>query len=90
MWEDTNSGDKAYHQEFSEYMDNIQDARTAYDMINDYRNGYYVGTVGLFTFPSWPIKAAIALGATLAAVQLLAMAVQALGSAMRPDSEPRT
>ncbi|MDN2567613.1 TRAP transporter small permease [Aquibium sp. A9E412] len=66
------------------------DYGTIPNMINDYRNGYYVGTVGLFTFPSWPIKAAIALGATLAAVQLLAMAVQALGSAMRPDSEPRT
>ncbi|MVA96016.1 TRAP transporter small permease subunit [Nitratireductor sp. CAU 1489] len=47
-------------------------------IINDYRNGYYIGTVGLFTFPSWPIKAAIALGASLAAVQLMAIAVRAV------------
>ena len=35
MWGD--SDDAAYHQQYSEYMDTIQDARTAYDMINDYR-----------------------------------------------------
>lgn len=48
------------------------------NMINDYTNSYYIGTVGLFTFPSWPIKAAIAAGAGLAGIQLLAMAMNFL------------
>jgi len=44
--------------------------------MNDYNNNYYVGTVGLFTFPSWPIKASIAVGATLAGIQLMAVALK--------------
>lgn len=48
------------------------------NMITDFTNNYYVGTVGLFTFPSWPIKAAIALGAALAGIQLLATALKFL------------
>ena len=51
---------------------------TVPNMINDYANNYYIGTVGLFTFPSWPIKAAIAAGAALAGIQLLAMAMNFL------------
>jgi TRAP-type C4-dicarboxylate transport system permease small subunit len=51
---------------------------TVPNMINDYNNDYYVGTVGLFTFPSWPIKAAISVGATLAGIQLLAMTLNSL------------
>ena len=47
-------------------------------MIIDFNNNYYVGTAGLFTFPSWPIKASIAIGAGLATLQLLAMAARAL------------
>ena len=46
------------------------------NMMNDYNNNYYVGTVGLFTFPSWPIKASIAVGATLAGIQLMAVALK--------------
>jgi TRAP-type C4-dicarboxylate transport system permease small subunit len=39
-------------------------------MLNDYRQGYYIGTVGIFTFPSWPTKAVIAVGVILTALQL--------------------
>lgn len=47
-------------------------------MLNDYRNGYYTGTVGIFTFPSWPVKAVIALGVLLTALQLVLFAVRAV------------
>lgn len=38
--------------------------------INDYRNGYFIGTVGIFTFPAWPTRAVIAIGVILTAIQL--------------------
>ncbi len=61
---------------------------TVPNMINDYTNNYYVGTVGLFTFPSWPIKASIAVGATLAGVQLLAMTLNSLTRVVKDRRQP--
>lgn len=42
--------------------------------IADYRSGSYVGTVGIFTFPSWPVKAIVGAGSVLTGLQLLMMA----------------
>jgi len=42
--------------------------------------GEFVGTVGNFTFPTWPVKAAILVGATLLLLQFLARPIRrALG-----------
>ena len=46
-------------------------------MMTDFRNGYYVGTAGIFTFPAWPVKAVIALGVILTALQLIVFAIRA-------------
>lgn len=35
-------------------------------LVQSYQRGYYIGTRGLFTFPDWPLKALIVLGATAA------------------------
>lgn len=42
--------------------------------ISDYRSGSYSGTVGIFTFPSWPVKAVVGAGSVLTGLQLLLMA----------------
>ena len=47
-------------------------------IIKDYERGYYVGTVGLFTFPSWPTKVIVAIGVVLTGIQLLIAALRAL------------
>jgi len=47
-------------------------------VISDYRNGSYNGTVGIFTFPSWPVKAVAAAGSVLTGLQLLWMAANSL------------
>lgn len=47
-------------------------------IIKDYERGYYVGTVGLFTFPSWPTKVVVAIGVVLTGIQLVVAALRAL------------
>ena len=44
----------------------------------DYERGYYVGTVGLFTFPVWPTKLVVAIGVILTGIQLFFAALRAL------------
>jgi len=56
-------------------------------IITDYNRGYYIGTVGIFTFPSWPTKAIIAIGVILTGLQLLFMAVRAIFSSDNQDGE---
>lgn len=46
-------------------------------IFNDYRRGFYVGTPGLFTFPTWPSKLMIAIGLVVTSIQLALMAVRA-------------
>lgn len=48
--------------------------------INDYRQGYYIGTQGLFTLPSWPVKAVIALGAIVSGLTLAISVARQFGS----------
>lgn len=47
-------------------------------IVQDYERGYYVGTVGLFTFPSWPTKVVVAIGVILTGIHLLFAALRAL------------
>ncbi|MBI4274819.1 MAG: TRAP transporter small permease subunit [Rhizobiales bacterium] len=35
-------------------------------LIQSYQRGYYLGTQGIFTFPDWPLKALIVVGAAFA------------------------
>ncbi len=37
-------------------------------MMSEYESGYFIGTPGIFTFPAWPINAAIVAGAALAGI----------------------
>lgn len=46
-------------------------------IFNDYRRGFYVGTPGLFTFPTWPSKLMIAIGLVVTSIQLALMAARA-------------
>ena len=43
-----------------------------------FRNDEFVGIEGMFTFPIWPMRAVVVLGAALAAVQYLLLVVQDL------------
>lgn len=52
-------------------------------IIKDYDRGYYVGTAGLFTFPTWPTKVIIAIGVLLTAIQLVIAAIRALFGDLR-------
>ena len=45
-----------------------------------YSRGDFVGAVGDFTAPTWPVKAMLALGAALLALQFLARIVRRFGS----------
>jgi len=57
-------------------------------LVGDYVNDYHVGTPGLFTFPSWPVKFVIVAGGALTAVQFLLKAAGAGRMALRrPDTE---
>jgi len=38
----------------------------------------YLGVEGVFTFPTWPMRAVVLLGAALAAVQYLLLVIQDL------------
>ncbi len=50
-------------------------------MIDAYRNAEYLGTVGLFTAPVWPMRLAVFAGATLTALQYLVNATASLRAA---------
>lgn len=45
----------------------------------------FLGVQGLFTFPTWPMRAVVVLGATLAALQYLLLALQDAREAARHD-----
>lgn len=56
----------------------------------DFERGSYSGTVGIFTFPSWPVKAIVGVGSVLTGLQLLLISLQsfALGADAQLE-EPR-
>jgi TRAP-type C4-dicarboxylate transport system permease small subunit len=45
-------------------------------LLRAWRDDEFLGVQGLFTFPTWPMRAVVVLGAALAAVQYLLLAVQ--------------
>jgi len=47
-------------------------------MMNDYEAGYFIGTPGIFTFPSWPLSAVVVAGAALAGLQFMLRAGAAI------------
>ena len=46
--------------------------------IDEYLAHEYVGTMGLFTFPAWPITLFIAIGCLFGCLQLVRLALRAL------------
>jgi TRAP-type mannitol/chloroaromatic compound transport system permease small subunit len=42
--------------------------------IDAYESNFYVGTIGVFTFPEWPMFFLVALGCLMTAIQFLALA----------------
>jgi TRAP-type mannitol/chloroaromatic compound transport system permease small subunit len=45
-------------------------------MIEAYERSYYIGNRGIFTFPEWPLKALVVLGATLSMLCFLVRTAQ--------------
>ena len=45
-------------------------------MVEAYSNGYYVGTIGVFTLPTWPTFAVVVFCSGVMALQYLVMALQ--------------
>ncbi len=48
--------------------------------------GDFVGTEGVFTVPTWPMRLAVIVGATVAAIQYLVFAIGFLRDAVRSDT----
>lgn len=53
-------------------------------MIGEYVSGHFIGTPGMFTFPQWPISAALVAGSALAAVHFLLRAIVSFGAILNP------
>lgn len=51
-----------------------------------WRNDEFLGVEGIFTFPTWPMRAVVVLGAGLTALQYALLAVQDWREAVRDDS----
>jgi TRAP-type mannitol/chloroaromatic compound transport system permease small subunit len=55
----------------------------------DLSRGEYIGVPGIATLPTWPFRALILLGMTVATVQCALQLVRALRQAVTPPQEPR-
>lgn len=55
-------------------------------LLSEYASNYFIGTPGMFTFPAWPIRAAIVAGATLAGMHFLIRAVRAAKAVFIPTT----
>lgn len=51
--------------------------------------GEYIGVPGIATVPTWPFRALILLGMTVAAIQCAIQVVRALRSAVKPSESPQ-
>ncbi len=54
--------------------------------VRSWANSEFLGIEGVFTFPTWPMRGVVILGATLAAVQYLLLAAQDARDAIRHRS----
>jgi TRAP-type mannitol/chloroaromatic compound transport system permease small subunit len=52
-------------------------------LLRSWNNSEFLGIEGVFTFPTWPIRAVVVLGATLAAVQYALLVLEDLRQAAR-------
>lgn len=59
-------------------------------MMSEYSSGYFIGTPGIFTFPSWPINAAIIAGAALAGLHFTIRGVVAFLQIFKPTPNGST
>lgn len=57
--------------------------------VRSWTNNEFLGIEGVFTFPTWPMRGVVILGAALAAVQYLLMAAQDARDAIRHRELPR-
>jgi TRAP-type mannitol/chloroaromatic compound transport system permease small subunit len=55
-------------------------------LANDFAHGEFIGIIGIATMPTSPFRALIFLGATIAAVQFVLMAVSRLRAAVGPGA----
>ena len=56
-------------------------------LIQSYQRGYFIGVRGVFTFPDWPMKAVIVVGAAAALLCFLVRARQLWRGAIRPIAD---
>ncbi len=55
----------------------------------NFMRGEYIGVPGIVTVPTWPFRALILVGMTVAAVQCAIQLVQALRQVVHPQEQPR-
>lgn len=56
-------------------------------VIDDYVNGHYLGNVGLFIAPTWPLKLIVVIGASVLCIQYLLSAWEDLNRARNPRKD---
>jgi TRAP-type mannitol/chloroaromatic compound transport system permease small subunit len=57
-------------------------------LVKAWNGGEYVGIEGVFTAPTWPVKAIVVAGCAVTAIQYLLHALAAMRAALSPASEP--
>jgi TRAP-type mannitol/chloroaromatic compound transport system permease small subunit len=55
-------------------------------LVQSYQRGYFIGVRGVFTFPDWPLKAVVVLGATATLLCFIVRAVQLWRGAVGPSA----
>jgi TRAP-type mannitol/chloroaromatic compound transport system permease small subunit len=64
--------------------------------IQSFEGGFYIGAVGVFAFPEWPVRLTLFVGCGLMGIQFLLMASDAIAAALgypsgeRDGEEPRS
>jgi TRAP-type mannitol/chloroaromatic compound transport system permease small subunit len=56
-------------------------------LVQSYQRGYFIGVRGVFTFPDWPLRAVIVLGAIAALLCFLVRAVQIWRGEAKPHAD---
>jgi TRAP-type mannitol/chloroaromatic compound transport system permease small subunit len=55
-------------------------------LIQSYQRGYFIGVRGVFTFPDWPLRAVVVIGATAALFCFVVRAAQVWRGALEPHA----
>jgi TRAP-type mannitol/chloroaromatic compound transport system permease small subunit len=56
-------------------------------LVQSYQRGYFIGVRGVFTFPDWPLRAVIVLGAIAALLCFVVRAVQIWRGETKPHAD---